>query len=394
MKKYFKFGSLALYQRMVSTILAVLEVTILIVLANVILAQWNNRYMFYEPYKRIIDQDGFIVDWYKDIAVLNGDTRDMEDVMAEVKGDVSFVYARRVSVRTEDIERIDIFFLDDEVYDKYSLPLAKGTYGSSGVKNSGVIGPNKYGFTEGSKLTFTKSGKEYTIDISGVLSNPTYKPNYGEYYTKNEDNVKAFYNAYSMSNDPDPFVILPQGSNQELIEELEAEICPRMFMIFNGKMDRHTAWTNANVFDYSVDMIYMYNSTDDYLYEQLKKTVPLVIFGMLIIIIGLLGTVAINTMSQIRNYGVYFLCGAKWKDSIRISVASNGIIFAISVCLSIITYFVGIFLGAREKYGLNFRWDNIALTVLLVILLLIVSAIIPIFVLRRISPVEIIRKED
>ena len=64
-----------------------------------------------------------------------------------------------------------------------------------------------------------------------------------------------------------------------------------------------------------------------------------------------------------------------------------------AMILSITTYFIGSLFGVKEKYGLVFGANNILVTVGIVAVLSGISALIPVFMLRKISPVEIIRNE-
>lgn len=395
--KYFKYGSMALYQRIIATIMAVAEITLLIILSNVIMAQWNNRYMLYEPYEELLKSDGQIVLYNETVAKMNGINTTTEQLLERVKGDVSFIYAYGISVELEKDLSLRIYFINDEVFKKYSLPLDEGEYKLSENTDIsyGVMSPNVLGYKMGDKISLKSENETYNIKITGVLSNPTYSPNYGEYSTSSENvyNVKRLYYGYSLSNKPDPFIIMSQGGNERLIESLNAHICPEIFIIYNSTTDDEVKTANAEMFDNYLDISDVYKGTHDYLYNAIIKTVPLVIFGMLIIIIGLIGTVAINTRCQIRNYGVYFLCGARWKDSIRISITSNGIIMIFSIILSITAYLTGLLSGVKEKYGLVFGLNNIMVTVGIVVLLSGISALIPLFMLRKISPVEVIRNE-
>lgn len=395
--KYFKYGSMALYQRIIATVMTVAEIALLIILSNVIVAQWNNRYMLYEPYEKLLKSDGQIVLYNEIVAKMNGIDTTTEQLLDKVQGDVSFVYAYSINVELEKDLSLRVYFIDDKVLKKYSLPLEEGDYKFSKDTDDycGVMSPNVLGYSKGDKILLRDEAKAYNIRITGILSNPTYSPNYGEYSTSSENayNVKRLYSKYSLSNKPDPFIILSQKGNEELIESLGAHICPEIFIIYNSMTDEVTKAKNAEMFDNYLDIKDVYNGTHDYLYNEVIKTVPLIVFGMLIIIIGLIGTVAINTKCQIRNYGVYFLCGAKWKDSIRISITSNGIIMIFAMILSITTYFMSSLFGAKEKYGLVFGANNILITVGIVTLLSVISGLIPLFMLRKISPVEIIRNE-
>ena len=308
--KYFKYGSMALYQRIIATIMAVMEIALLIILSNVIVAQWNNRYMLYEPYEELLKSDGQIVLYNETVAKMNGINTTTEQLLDKVQGDVSFVYAYSISVEFEKASSLRIYFINDEVLKKYSLPLDDGEYKFSKGTDIyyGVMSPNILGYKKGDKISLKNETETYNIKITGVLSNPTYSPNYGEYSTSSENvyNVKRLYYGYSLSNKPDPFIILPQEGNEKLIEGLGAQICPEIFIIYNSVTNDDVKIKNAEMFDNYLDIKDVYKGTHHYLYNAIIKTVPLVIFGMLIILIGLIGTVAINTRCQIRNYGYIF----------------------------------------------------------------------------------------
>ena len=58
--KYFKYGFYSVIKKPLFNMLIILELAAILVVGNMAIAAYNSRSAFYEPYKDILTQDGFV----------------------------------------------------------------------------------------------------------------------------------------------------------------------------------------------------------------------------------------------------------------------------------------------------------------------------------------------
>ena len=100
----------------------------------------------------------------------------------------------------------------------------------------------------------------------------------------------------------------------------------------------------------------------------------------------------INTKEQIRNYGVYFLCGARFKGCLKESLAYSMLILSGAVIIGLSAFALFQSTEYAELFERNFAANNIIITFAIIAAMLVLSLVIPFFMVRRTSPVKTIKE--
>ena len=108
--------------------------------------------------------------------------------------------------------------------------------------------------------------------------------------------------------------------------------------------------------------------------------------------VELICSVTMNTRNQLKNYGIYFLCGCRWKDVLKISLANAGIIIGLGALLGMTGTVIFEFTPYAKLFEQNLDFNNVYLTFILILLMLMLSIVIPIFIIGKTQPVEIIKE--
>ena len=133
-------------------------------------------------------------------------------------------------------------------------------------------------------------------------------------------------------------------------------------------------------------------NSDNFLYEQYIKMLPVLLCVFLIVLVELICSVAMNTKEQLRNYGIYFLCGCRWRDVLRISLSYSLIILAGGLILGGAAMAVFQTTEYAKMFEQNLALNNVWMTLALIGFMLLVSLIIPFVQVSRTSPVSTIKE--
>ena len=134
------------------------------------------------------------------------------------------------------------------------------------------------------------------------------------------------------------------------------------------------------------------SNSDLYLYEQYIKLLPILIGVFVIVLAELICSVALHTKKQMRNYGIYFLCGCRWRDCLKISIAYSALLLAASAVIGTAAFLIFQTTSYARMFEQNLGVNNITITLGLVAAMLAVSLVIPFFMVRRTSPTELIKE--
>lgn len=132
--------------------------------------------------------------------------------------------------------------------------------------------------------------------------------------------------------------------------------------------------------------------SDESLKKDLGKYAPLAAVVMLIVIVGTAGAIAIQTLDEMKHYAVMYLCGMKWKRSVLINLCKVVILLTVSLLISGSIMSVLQSQNISAELGLSFGRTNLYASLALVGLTVICSVLLPLLLLRRSEPAEIMRR--
>jgi ABC-type antimicrobial peptide transport system permease subunit len=385
--KYIKFAFSEIAEKLGLSIMLILQATLLISAINFTLASYNTRDMLYAPYEDLINKQGFILS-ESEYLTQDENNKDYwhthyefaENISPKFKGDVEIYFQQEYSDIDDNGNPFTIVIIPDEVYDKFKLPLTNGNY------DSAIIVPNKYGFTVGDKIG--------GMEISGILTDPTYFPSLNSFSA--DADIRDLYNNTALSFSDDTIYVITSKSEFEktgIEDNLTREVT--IFAYYTTpvseeiyKEDKKLILENNM---WCTEISEFKEQNDKYMNENLFKYIPLIILVFVVSMIGLIGTTAINVLSQLKNYAVFFLCGARWKKCVKICIYNVGIKLFAATLLSALLFTVAYLTGMFEKYGLMLNMYNVIATFGTVIIAVLFSIIIPYLIILKKSPVDILR---
>lgn len=408
--KYLRYGCLSISKNILFTFIMVLEVVALLVTTNVTIGSANNKSVLTRPFDDIVNKEGYYC-FFEPMWETQEEATEFYGLFNKLKS------ATIISSDQIDANKI----VDDDIFFKYSMPLQSGSWPKTATDEQGrpyvVVSPD---YIKNVGETITTDGVGECV-ISGVLTEVTYIPAFTIY---NEENVvTSFYRSadYTVaieaikagsSNElkySDSAIIMAKSAYKALNDNKDItylncfitydDNISKADMEYNkGIMKQITEFQKEHADFYPIAPTFtplsqIKDSMDTYVTNSYINILPIIFVVAAIVLIGLIGSVAINTVTQIRNYGIYFLCGSKWSDCFKISLANISIILLFSGVLSGVLLYCSKFINLNYLIGQVYEWNNLYISLGVILAMMLLALIIPFGIIRFTSPVEVIKSK-
>ena len=119
---------------------------------------------------------------------------------------------------------------------------------------------------------------------------------------------------------------------------------------------------------------------------------PIIIAAAVVIMAGLIGSIAISTVRQTKNFAIFFLCGCSWKDCTRIITAYLTIIFSFAIILTLFSMAVMKIINLDYLIGSIYEINNLIVSIIEIAIMYLLAIILPHTIIKTTSPVETLRE--
>ena len=431
--KYFKMAYNLIVSRFIFTLIIIFEVAALLILSNTIIGVYNGKNMLYKPYKDIFENNaGVAINVSNLVGRRETHNSDVEKLREEsgyvdaskvikliedkLEGDVKvysnaqLIFFEPIGPKTEvgrigGADSIDYYLVDDEIFGKLRLPLAQGRWASSEKTSNGEIEIVVSGGTDAKlgNVYDTPAGK---LKVVGILTDNTYIPpgkgyeeehegglppverNIFGYYLPFDTEVsmipsfciadkKLFENApdkYNWIEGSDWFISYGEGLTDKQIKSNTEYLSTIGYV--------EDKWDFSTIVDESNKKL-----GDIYL-----RMLPIMITAVVVVLAGLIGSVAMSTIRQMKTFGIFFLCGCRWRDCIKIISANIIMVFGIAVILAIAGGFAMSTMNLEYLIGFSLDWNNLIFSIGILGVMYLLSIILPHNIIKSSSPVETIKE--
>ena len=396
--KYLKFGFYSVVKKPLFNILIIIEVAAILVLGNMVISVFNSRAVLYEPYEDILSQDGYV--FQSRLSRSYDPEMKFEKLCNSLKGDVTVIKTYQLFLQLDKndmLSNANVYSVDENIYSKYNLPLLCGRWASTKKNSNGEIEAVITGgkTAEESKYPLdavfdTEIGK---IRIVGIIAANTYAP----FVSMGTDSqLLNILNFYQVADETDQTALFVSSSADEALRNPCDMGVSKAFMYYNSEPTKEIRERNEQILmggtrHLSELSVYRDNSIEC-LIEQYKKLLPILLCVFAIVLAELICSVAMNTKSQMRNYGIYFLCGCRWKGCLKISLAYSAILLTGGMIIGTAAFLIFQNTEYASLFEQNLAMDNIYITLAIFAVMLIISLVIPFFMVRGTSPVETIKE--
>ncbi|SDB54009.1 hypothetical protein SAMN02910317_02797 [Ruminococcaceae bacterium FB2012] len=403
--KYLKLAYIAFVDRLGSNIALICQLIIMFALVNLMIASINSRTMLTDSYSEFIDKQGWYIGYYRaflpgedgknDINKSEYDPEYGIDNLIdtfEIKPEVLKV--KMAPVRLKSGEYGEITILPDIIYDDLKIPVYgyKNYFG-----NKLLLFPNKTNLKLRDSFSFTTtSGRKVDTESTGILTDPTYIPRFTSWHI--DGDISMLYNKVSGNTDSKVYMITDQSTADNwgiTKDDVGFSVCAIVY--YSNPIDNAKLLEMENVLKDNINVSYtpisvLKEKADESLSEDVNKYTPLGIVMIIIVMIGTAGSVAIQTLDELKKYVIYYLCGIKWNRIILISF------FRIIVLLLVSALICGtVFINVQStsiasRFGLYFNETNLYISLALIGLIILSSLILPFILIKRSEPADLMRR--
>lgn len=387
--KYFRFALISICDNIKINLLMILEMIVVFVGVNLIIGSYNNRNMLYKPYSDILSNTG----WY---IVSDYDENTGEPLSSQMKGKLDFIkmysYSSLITLNGRNVP-VNITICPDEILNNMKLPVNSGKWQIDSPKDIVCIAaPNNFDISSGDELKLPLAN---SVKISGILTDPCYIPCFLQWSTS--QGIENFYRKYSLKYySPEEECLELFMSFSEFSETgIETDNTNKSFIAYDVNPTAENTTYNEellkNNYQCGIRLSKIKERTENSINDILKKFIPIAVCTFVVIMIGFMSSTAINTLQQMKNYGTMFLCGMNWNDCIKILFAYNALIMISSVSITSIIFGIFKLMNLSAYLGLSFGMNNIVITAIIIFIIILLNLIILSAVVRRKTPVDIIR---
>lgn len=367
MKKMFSLSFRSVSRHIGMSLLIMLQIIILCIGVNVLIASRNQQKMLIQPYSKFLEKEGY----YISLQATTPFDRDKIDMVGSLSGEWE-----TTTFSSYHFANSTIMIYPDDFWDSYAPSIKHGKKPKSS-KTSGspwCIASANY-----NDKSVEVPGFDGTIKIKGVLADKCYIPDMSA-WSRNGGIKENLYKTFNLSQSDTVYFLIPESQwdkfskgkanltkDNHCIAVLKSELTEEQIAA-NEKLFQNTAYPQIEL-----------SVLKERAYKELEKNnrrfLPLLIAQVIITIFGIICATAIQAMRDVTITSIYKLCGMNKKHGIYLAIGNSAILLGISTGWIIITYFITLLAGTHAKYGLRFGANNICITLLIMIILLLSSVI-------------------
>lgn len=363
----------------------VLQLGIILLLVNLLLASINNRIRYYRPYQTILQNKGCTLmltpgtDSFSEELFMDWESQNFKPLLEKLSGEADIQTMCFVDNGADDPNKqMQMIGIPDDLYDQLEIPLQWGGY-------SEMVA------TEDAFQILKKQGMQWDsthLNITGILTEHTYQPSWNQYSDK-EEGVVDFYESYqsgSPTSSQSPFVIVRESWLRQMFSQEQIFNMANIFITYRQcsekqwEQDKKTLQTYGMVKDYAL----IDRQSREWIKTDIEQYFPIIVCTLVVVIIGFVLSVCIDTKVNIREMCIYTALGASRSTLCVIRFMETAILLCMAAALAALSYVVFFMLDlSNEKWGLCFQWNNIYFSILLFAGLFIVVSIFPLLLICR-----------
>ena len=278
------------------------------------------------------------------------------------------------------------------------LPITSGVWYDAAEKADGcintvVLGSSKYHIGEIYTITvynyMTGQSKDFKFKITGLIDEKT-----GVvlgYQSSNFMSVKTMFEVFDREESGTDALFLFNYEDEGISDYLSCGVF--LFAYANNGSISDEDMSKLKNFGYTFTIDEIIDNTKNDLQSEIHSVFPLAVSLTFIGIVGILCLIILNTLKCRKTFAVYYICGMRWKDCIKIIIGQILCIFIGSLFLTVIA---GVFMFVTNAFAethLLIQWNNLFLTLGLFAMVFVVSLITAKCMLSNTSPVTDLKKE-
>ncbi len=129
-----------------------------------------------------------------------------------------------------------------------------------------------------------------------------------------------------------------------------------------------------------------------YVFEQIRTLMPIAVCIFLLMLISAVSVNAIYTKRQLRNYAIFYICGARWRSCALKSLKNELVTCGIAAVLTAAVLIIGKYTFLK-KMLVSFGLPQLGLCAAVMLLYLALSVIMPLCIIGSSQPKDVLKEE-
>jgi len=393
----FKLGLKNLRHNIFINILIIIQMTVVFVITVSMVSTIISRFQFYNPLKEYLNSNGY---FYCVDNAINPDTQQTlrsTDELYELLENEKNIAASYNDWLTYNGDNSTFISYDDEFINMFTPELEAGQWFDLSKDQSNtvqvVVSENPYGFKVGDKITLDSFGNGIDAEIIGILKKNTKIIGFSVSESKKYDCRNTFVN-YNYEIEEKPLFILSQRGLMD--KNVTMQLSGPVFVTYPKGISDKILESNNNTMKKMMTVNItplneMKANSMNYIFSQIYTIFPILICILMLTLVSAVSVSALSAKNQLKNYAIYYICGLKWKQCSMINFYSSLVSVILSFIMSILLILVIKLTGVMEETIIDFGiWQFIS-CMLIMMLYIILSVILPISIIGKNTPNQILK---
>ena len=396
-----RFGIMKLFE--------VVQLTTVVAIVICIVSAILSRYQYYTPFEQYLERKGYLL-------TVDSNSYYEDDFRAMLPPSAECILNTSSGITDGDIHLNGAGY-SDEFINAYKPPMKEGIWLSETTdtfENSGYT-PIVIAYCDGMykvgdiiendiPLSYDENGNPMDIvhtkyKVIGITEDNVYIPS--KYLTRhNKESLKAenHMDMYDFFNDSfdENYYMFVRSSDERACYGLDGIIYGTQFVFCEGMSDEEykelgeTLKKMQNI--YSAPLSEVNKNSLEYIYEQMYTLFPIALCIFILTVISAVSINAIYTKRQLRNYAIFYICGARWRTCALKSLKDSAITCAVASALCALILFIGKQSFLKETV-ISFGIWHAVICVAVIALYLLLSMIMPIAIIGSSQPKDVLKEE-
>lgn len=403
-------------------IFIILQVAVSLIITAVMISAISVRSQYYTPFRDILTSNGIFIKFSSspnyDSSQMNiYDYLDNDDILQECP-DADHIYACHSMFGSIDSfhngESFTLQSYDDEFIKRYQPELTDGRWLTSDIESNQieiVVSENDYGVKVGDVLSLTginyPNSTSFTGKVVGIFQDDSKIIGGGLYDYGNSDmNFNSIYYPFNHTIENQIFVLASYSAIQNITNHfvllfdtdyVVQPIISSVILTYPDNVSKEQieadkekllqyGWANA------ISLDELNQNSIAYLLEKAEIFLPIIIILFILASVSSISSSALIVRKNLKNYSLYYISGLQWKNCSLVNLLYS----IISLTIAVVVGFAVLFILPHTRLNdiVKIIWSPyiIGVFVVLIILQLLISMIMPLIIIGKNTPKQILTK--
>ena len=409
-------------KNIVMNIFIVLQVAVSLVITAVMISTISIRSQYYTPFKDIFTSNGMFLKFTSspnfDTSQMNiYDFLDNDDILSECPDAENIYSCYNLFGYIDSFISEENYMLqsyDNEWIERYEPEMAEGRWLTSSVSSNQievVVSENDYGVNVGDVLSFTAFNYpeevKFTGKVVGIFKDNAKIVGGNLYdYGSTDMNFNSLYYPFNHQIEGQIAILASHTAIQsitndsELMFDIDYAVQPIISSVIitypddvsneqiEGDKEKLLQYGYAN----AVTLDELNDNSIEFLLEKAEMFFPIIIILFILASVSSISSSALIARKNLKNYALYYVSGLQWKHCSAVNLLHSIISLVLSVAAALVVLLVIPYTEFADSIRIIWSWYVIIAFVILILLQLVISMIMPIIIIGKNTPKQILTK--